>query len=222
MHAAIRSAAASIEPPLIECASSSTMRRHVTAQLALAKRSRLVACFAVSQYDGKCDDGGPGAEYSACTYGSDCDDCDGDIHVALRVTRAIIPTLFCCCCCGAPSAALLPARRLHDHRSRAVRCPVCSAVGLGVLITQQKRRRARFAVHSAPVSYQQGAAAAQRGGYPAASVPVTAMPVAQGTPLHAQPVVVAAYVPDQPPVVHGTAVIAHGTAVPALQQPAAA
>ena len=169
------------------------------------------------QYDGKCDDGGPGAEYNACIYGSDCDDCDGDIHAALRVTRAIIPTLFCCYCCGAPPPRPCPPSvsmpTAHDARLAS------AAVGLGILITQQKRRRARFAVHSAPVSYQQGAAAAQRGGYPAASVPVTAVPVAQGNPVQAQPVVVAAYVPDQPPVVHGTAVPA--VPVPAVQQPVA-
>ena len=26
-------------------------------------------------YDGECDDGGPGSQYSLCTYGTDCADC---------------------------------------------------------------------------------------------------------------------------------------------------
>ena len=105
-------------------ACSYSVRRCPQAPSALSKRSRLIThpCR-TPQHDGKCDDGGPGAEYYACTYGSDCEDCTGDIHAVLRVTRAIIPTLFCCCCCGAPSPRSCPPAT-HAHRSRPPRvCP---------------------------------------------------------------------------------------------------
>lgn len=198
-HAAIRCAAASVE---------------TLSPLALAKRSWPIACRA--QNDGECDDGGHGADHDACPYGTDCNDCTDGV-AALRVTRAIIPMLFCCCCCGAPSpretadgcgCPCPPAT--HAHRSRRSGRARCAAVGLGIFITQQKRRRARFAVHGVPASYQQRAPAAQCGGYPASmptAVP-TPIPVAQGNLVQAQPVVVGAYIPAQPPVVQGTAVVA--------------
>jgi hypothetical protein len=115
-----------------------------TQQLVLCSNT----CTFAGSGDGACDDGGPGAEWSACAFGTDCDDC-GPRHAG----GAPSPPL-------PPSYAARPRTMVNDIACLSDRKPLFESRAMKGLRPYHRRRprlatlppRHHPALHTCPAS----------------------------------------------------------------------